>query len=479
MVVVGTQLGKVRGRDLGGVVSFEGIPYAAAPEGALRFRPPAPREPWAGVRDCTVAGTAAPQLPPTPRAPGVWRADDGLDCLNLNVWTPDPAGAGLPVMVWVHGGLWKYGSPRMPQYDGATLARSGVVVVSVGYRLGFEGFGHLPGVPANRGLHDQIAAFEWVRRNIAAFGGDPDAVTAFGQSAGAASVGYLLDTGLFRRAIAQSPPSGVHEPEAARAVTEKIAAAAGVPATLEAFETLPPEALLAVQDAPLTGRDGPTAFGPVADGELVTGPLWTAAAPDVDLVCGFTHEEFRGQGALPQGVGFDAVATAMGHDAAAYRAAYPGFDDSGLFVTLMSDVVYRIPALRAGGGAHARGRAHVDVRLRLEQPRRRCRARRGRAVRVRRRGEWLREAFPRRSTRRRVPRAFRGDPALVDGFRGDRRSRLARVRPHTPPHADLGRRTTCRKRSARPPLTEPLRGAGILPPNPTRHPRRSRFAARE
>ncbi|WP_210717439.1 carboxylesterase/lipase family protein [Amycolatopsis acididurans] len=353
MVVVGTQLGKVRGRDLGGVVSFEGIPYAAAPEGALRFRPPAPREPWAGVRDCTVAGTAAPQLPPTPRAPGVWRADDGLDCLNLNVWTPDPAGAGLPVMVWVHGGLWKYGSPRMPQYDGATLARSGVVVVSVGYRLGFEGFGHLPGVPANRGLHDQIAAFEWVRRNIAAFGGDPDAVTAFGQSAGAASVGYLLGTGLFRRAIAQSPPSGVHEPEAARAVTEKIAAAAGVPATLEAFETLPPEALLAVQDAPLTGRDGPTAFGPVADGELVTGPLWTAAAPDVDLVCGFTHEEFRGQGALPQGVGFDAVATAMGHDAAAYRAAYPGFDDSGLFVTLMSDVVYRIPALRLAE-AHTR-----------------------------------------------------------------------------------------------------------------------------
>jgi carboxylesterase type B len=362
--VVRTEAGQVRGHAQGGVLAFRGIPYAAAPEGPLRFRPPAPRPAWDGVRDCAAFGPAPPQLAPAPRAPAAWQPGDGLDCLTVNVWTPDIGAAGLPVLVWIYGGLWKHGASRMPQYDGATLARSGVVVVTVNYRVGFEGFGHLPGVADNRGLRDQIAALHWVRRNIAGFGGDPDTVTVFGQSAGAASTVLLLSTpatrGLFRRAIAQSVPSGYRGAEEAATATAKIAAAASVPPTVDGFAALPPEAILAVQDAPLTGpEDGLTAFGPVLDGDLVTGPPWTAvrAGRDVDLICGFTHEEYRGIGPAPAPPDVDlaAVAPILGLDpaiAAAYRDAHPGRDDADLFVQMLSDALIRIPTLRVAE-AHA------------------------------------------------------------------------------------------------------------------------------
>jgi carboxylesterase type B len=165
--IVKTDLGQVRGLDQGRIVSFRGLPFAAAPEGPLRFQPPAPRTGWDGVRDCAEFGSAPPQLSPAPSAPAAWRPGVGLDCLTLNVWSPGLGAAGLPVMVWIYGGLWKHGSASMPQYDAATLAGSGVVVVTINYRVGFEGFGHIPGVPDNRGLRDQIAALEWVQRNIA------------------------------------------------------------------------------------------------------------------------------------------------------------------------------------------------------------------------------------------------------------------------------------------------------------------------
>ncbi|MEO3786524.1 carboxylesterase family protein [Actinocorallia sp. B10E7] len=365
--VVKTVHGMVRGIDQGGVVSFRGIPYAAAPEGELRFQAPCPPEGWEGVRDAVGFGPAAPQLPPAPGAPPVWRPGDGLDCLRLNVWTPDAGGAGLPVMVWIQGGAWKAGSARMPHYDGALLAGSGVVVVTLDYRVGFEGFGHLPGAPDNRGLLDQLAALRWVRENIAAFGGDPDAVTVFGQSAGAASVVLLLaapaSEGLFRRAIAQSVPEGARTADEAGRITASLAAAARVEATLEGFAALPPESILAVQDAPLTGPGaGVSAFGPVVDGELVTGQPWTGigevAARRVELVCGYTREEFRGlfPGPPPPGVGPADVAASLGlgPDAvAAYREAYPGADDAGLFMVMMSDAVVRVPTMRVAE-AHAR-----------------------------------------------------------------------------------------------------------------------------
>ena len=324
--VVTTNSGAVRGQWRDGVLSALGIPYATAP----RFGAPEPRPPWDGIHDGGRFGTAAPQLPPAPGVPPAWQPSDGLDCLNLNVWTPSPGATGLPVMVWLHGGLWKHGATRMPQYDAARLASAGVVVVTVNYRLGFEGFGHVPGRPENRGLRDQLAALRWVRDNIAAFGGDPGAVTVFGQSAGAASTVLLSGSGLFQRAIAQSVPAGCLTVEEAAACTEMITEAAGAAVT-----ELPPEAILAVQDAPLRSRPGMTAFGPVIDGDVVTGPPWHAVGK-VDLVCGYTHEEFRGHGPVPA-ADVPTLAASVGLDPEA-ACAY-----DGSVVDLLSDVLVRMP----------------------------------------------------------------------------------------------------------------------------------------
>jgi carboxylesterase type B len=360
-----TAAGKVGGAVQDGITRFLGVPFAAAPEGPLRFRSPVPAPHWDGVRDAVAFGAAPPQVAPTPRAPSMWRPGDGLDCLTVNVWTPDPGSAGLPVMVWIYGGLWKHGAASMPHYDGATLAASGVVVVTFNYRVGFEGFGHLPGTEDNRGLRDQIAALEWVAQNIAAFGGDAANVTLFGQSAGAASIALLMGApaarGLFRRAIAQSIPAGVRTVAEAEAVTTTIARAAGIPATREAFAAAPPETVLAVQDEPLRERDGLTAFAPVVDGDLVTGPVWAAlregAGQDVELVCGFTHEEFRGQGAPPPpDVDLAIVAEAIGLEKQSvddYRRAHPHLSDPDLFTVMLSDALVRMPTTWVAE-AHAR-----------------------------------------------------------------------------------------------------------------------------
>ncbi|WP_067828480.1 carboxylesterase/lipase family protein [Actinomadura kijaniata] len=348
--VVRTRQGDVRGTVGDGVVTFKGVPFAAAPEGALRFRAPAPPAAWDGVRDASAFGAAPPQPPPAPGVPPAWRPGDGLDCLTLNVWTPAPGSARLPVMVWLYGGRWEIGAAGLPQYDGARLARSGVVVVTVNYRVGFEGFGHVPGAPDNRGLLDQLAALRWVRENAAAFGGDPDNVTVFGQSAGAASAAFLASagTGLFRRVIAQSIPNGLVTPGEARRTTERVADAAGV--SVADLASLPPEEIVRVQP--------PGAFGPVADGELVTGPPWARIRPDVDLVCGFTHEEYRSFAPVvdPAGVDPVQVAAAVGLPAGAvdaYRAALPGADGAALFTAIMSDAVVRMPTTWAAEN-HAR-----------------------------------------------------------------------------------------------------------------------------
>ncbi|SLK02290.1 para-nitrobenzyl esterase [Arthrobacter sp. P2b] len=213
--------GSVRGRTVtaGGVPvhSFLGVPYAEPPTGERRFRPPVPVSPWPGVLDGTAPGPAAPQNPESPAPPGakprIW-SEEG--CLNLNIWTPATDGPARPVMVWIHGGAYLSGSNSDGMYDGANLAAAGdAVVVTINYRLGALGFLHLadllgPGYEdsSNIALLDQLEALRWVRRNIAGFGGDPQNVTLFGESAGAAAIGTLLgmpaSEGLFRRAIMQS-----------------------------------------------------------------------------------------------------------------------------------------------------------------------------------------------------------------------------------------------------------------------------------
>ena len=203
--------GPISGRLDDGVRAYLGIPYAAPPVGDLRWKSPREVASWNQVRDCKDFGPSCPQ--PKQRDTGKYSED----CLYLNVWTPakTPA-AKLPVMVWIHGGAFNFGSSAQPEYDGRNLAKKDVVVVTINYRLGPLGFLVHPllsgesahHVSGNYGLLDQIAALKWVQRNIAAFGGDPGRVTLFGQSAGSRSVSLQmispLSKGLFHRAIAQS-----------------------------------------------------------------------------------------------------------------------------------------------------------------------------------------------------------------------------------------------------------------------------------
>ncbi len=210
----------VSASESGDVVVFRGIPYAAPPVGDLRWRPPQPAKAWEGVRECAKFGPAAPQVvsPLLNSFPGMsLGAQTNEDCLYLNVWTPAHRSAEkLPVMVWVHGGGYTFGADSQPLYEGTNLSRRGVIVVGMNYRLGALGFLAHPalnaesekGVSGNYGLLDQIEALRWVQKNIAAFGGDPERVTVFGESAGGNSVYSLvlspLAKGLFQRAIPES-----------------------------------------------------------------------------------------------------------------------------------------------------------------------------------------------------------------------------------------------------------------------------------
>jgi para-nitrobenzyl esterase len=208
--------GTVRGRAVGDILAFKGIPYAAPPVGQNRWRPPVSPPAWSGVRDAGAFGPACIQ--PTPGAPHIYSDDLGVtseDCLSLNVWTRSTTGRA-PVIVWIHGGSLVAGSSKERLYDGSALAAEGVVVVSINYRLGVLGYLAHPdlsaespaGISGNYGLMDQIEALRWVQRNIGAFGGDPANVTIAGESAGGLSVMYLMASpparGLFSRAIAQS-----------------------------------------------------------------------------------------------------------------------------------------------------------------------------------------------------------------------------------------------------------------------------------
>jgi len=308
-VETGIAAGVVRGFEKDGVARYLGVPYADPP---VRFAPPAPRTPWDGVRDCTVPGPNAPQpartFGPLDMTPILGAPRPGADYLTVDVWTP--GGTDLPVMVFVHGGAFVAGEPGAPAYDGTALAQAGVVLVSVTYRLGIEGFLPLAGGATNIGLRDQIAALEWVRDNAAAFGRDPGNVTVFGESAGAVSVGCLLGSplarGLFRRAITQSGNAEmVHSLPVTQAFAGRVAAALGVPATAEGFRSRTVEEALAVQAGMIgpaigdmrepDGSDpgfGLGAFAPVVGDDVLPEPPMAALA-EVAVLVGWNSEEFR------------------------------------------------------------------------------------------------------------------------------------------------------------------------------------------
>ena len=392
---VRTSSGGVRGSIENGVAVFRGIPFAKPPIGALRFRAPEPPQSWEGVRDAVAFGPPAPQaafpgappIPPERIASGEW--------LSVNVWTPDPGAAGLPVMVWIHGGAYLFGSSADPCSDGGRFANAGAVLVSCNYRLGVEGFAQIPGTPANRGLLDLVAALRWVAENIAAFGGDPANVTVFGESAGAGVISALLAVdsarGLFRRAIAQSVPGTFFTPDLAADITAAIAATAGVPATFEAFASTEPMRLVEASMS-VTGRMRQfprwgavrltdTPFSPVVDGEVLPRAPWRAllsgAARDVELLTGHNRDEYRlfiaASGRLGK-ISDDEAATVLDNFApapdgpAGYRKSYPEADSGRLFELVFSDWLFRMPSLHLAQAHAASGGRTFLYELVAEAP---------------------------------------------------------------------------------------------------------------
>lgn len=382
-MIVTTAQGSIEGLERSGILQFRGIPYAAAPVGERRFQPPAPPEPWDGIRDATAFGAMSVQETGGVQAfLGDAAHESGEDCLFLNVYTPACDGAARPVMVWIHGGGFINGSGSTPWYDGTSLATRGdVVVVTVNYRLGALGFLWLGDLDERfrssgvNGLLDQAAALAWVRDNIAAFGGDPGNVTVQGESAGAMSVSTLLALpaarGLFHRAIAQSGAAhNTFTPEVAGAITSQIMAALGVDdlaavlaASVHDLSAAGAKVESALYEDP-SGLGGPTgialamAFQPVVDGSfLPVDPLTAVAAgqaADVPFLTGTNLDEWNlfalmSPGGLDHPRLLGRLERLFGdgnlvHDA--YAASRPDATPDDLWNAVLTDATFRVPAIR-------------------------------------------------------------------------------------------------------------------------------------
>jgi para-nitrobenzyl esterase len=314
--------GAVQGRLEGDVTAYRGIPYAAAPVGDRRFVPPQPVPPWHDVRPPVKAGPNAPQrsraLPGLDIAPLIGRGwVEGDEYLTLDVLRPTTGGSGLPVMVFIHGGGFVVGSKDAGVQDGSTFARDGIVYVAFNYRMGVDGFLPIPGVPTNLGLRDMIAALQWVRDEIATFGGDPSNVTVFGESAGAMAVADLITSplahGLFARAIVQSGHGAMtRDVGVAQRLVRKVAGLLGVTPDKSGFASVTPGGRLldAVEKVSLPttrldlrgpdGREpvfGISRFIPVhGDDVLPVEPLEAlrnGAGAEVDLLIGSNADEMN------------------------------------------------------------------------------------------------------------------------------------------------------------------------------------------
>jgi para-nitrobenzyl esterase len=400
--LVQTTLGAVRGSTGDGVHVFKGIPYAAAPVGGRRFRPPVAREPWTGVRDATAYGPSCPQAfgvgEDNPGMLGVFRTwgmppkeeVQDEDCLVLNVWTPALDGT-RPVMFRIHGGGFAIGSGSWDWHDGSNLVRRGdVVVVTVNHRLGALGYTYLDDLlgpdyagSGNAGMLDLVAALEWVRGNIAGFGGDPDDVTIFGESGGGYKTTILLAMppakGLFRRAIIQSGPgNAVLDPtastEVARAMLEELGVDTDDPTKLG---ELPVQTILDASGAALARTVGnPLGMAPVRQpGVIPQDPgdaIAAGAAADIPVMVGTMRHEptlflaieasFTGG---PLQIDDDALlarVTGMAGDGAAdliaaYRSCEPDASPFELLATVQADQMMRRGSVAlaehklAGGGA--------------------------------------------------------------------------------------------------------------------------------
>jgi len=396
-VEAATTLGRVRGVDAGGIKTFKGIPYGASTAGAARFRPPADPAAWTGVRDALAYGPSAPQ-----REPGVARAESGLgvaaanlppegeDCLVLNVWTPAVGDARQrPVLFWCHGGGFVTGSGSSPVTDGTNLARRGdVVIVSINHRLNVLGFTHLAELGGSDfaqsgdvGMLDIVHALEWVRANIAEFGGDPGNVTVFGQSGGGRKVATLLAMpsakGLFHRAIIESGATIelVAPEQAARVARELLHELELQPRQWRELQTVPLATLMGAYFATVRRMnvDQMTmGFSPTVDGTAVAQhpfhPQAAAVSADVPLIIGSTRTELTSSAAAADFALDDAglrarVGELLGDSAShvldVYSRANPGASPSDLFFLIASDERYGAPVMKIAERRAALGRGPV------------------------------------------------------------------------------------------------------------------------
>ncbi|MEU2616861.1 carboxylesterase family protein [Streptomyces sp. NPDC007157] len=372
-VEIQVRTGRLRGRRTGTVDEFLGIPYAAAPVGPRRFLPPGPAPAWGGVRDATRFG-AAPLQPGSARA-RLLQGDPGAtdeDCLSLNVWTPADAPSGLPVLVWVHGGAFMNGAGSVPALRGASLAEAAsAVVVTVNYRLGALGFachGSLGAETAgadtaNLGLRDLVAALEWVRENIAAFGGDPGRVTLGGESAGAMCVALLslapAYSHLFAQAVLHSGVPALQSPAASERAVEALASRLGV--RVPELVTVPGARVLsATRDIAAEHRFWPTATGwlasPLADLQStapVRPTLITTTADEGTFF--FVDDEWPADVSRDKAV---SVLTAMLGPAVARRyaaAVQHAETPSSAAAAVITERLYTVPADQWAGRAAATG----------------------------------------------------------------------------------------------------------------------------
>lgn len=372
--------GVVDGFDDDGVLTFLGIPYAAAPVGNLRFKPPEPVTPWSGV---LVAGEWGP-TPPQPNLPiTAGLPPQGEDCLRVSVWTPSTTGSDRPVMAWIHGGAYSVMAASDPGWNGRNLARTAdVVVVSIEYRTGALGFLHLADAfgpefegSGCAGILDQIAALRWVGENAAAFGGNPANITLFGESAGAMSIGTLLAmpeaAGLFSKAVLQSGAShAVLDRETAAEGTGIFLGAAGVSDPGDLL-SMTPEQIVEIQVATtldiIRDRRGPEralgmAWAPVVDGLfLPQHPIDAVAegsAKEIPLIIGTTRDEFRLFSVLmsmPLPRDEEKLAARVRHvfgdrgdpdRAARGYVQDAGGDPAAAATDFLTDLIFRIPAER-------------------------------------------------------------------------------------------------------------------------------------
>lgn len=364
-LIAHTPLGKLRGAAVKGIAVWKGIKYAEAP----RFKAPVPVAAWQGVKDALAFGNISPQQ----ESSIAGKEPQSEDCLYLNVWSPAADAKKRPVMLWLHGGGFVIGSGSSQMYEGTEMAKNGdVVIVTINYRLGPLGFLYFndaeqkAGFENNLGIKDQIAALKWVKQNIAAFGGDPQQVTIFGESAGGTSVQTLMASpkaqGLFHKAIVQSGPSGIiWKPESAKVITNKYLSLLGLKKDeLEKMRTLPLDSIRAAEDKLtdwMVAELNDKVFCPVIDGDLLPYDIFTCVkqGSTIPLMIGTNRNESsifasKALHMMPNNhKDFEKYFQQVNTDSAKraqVTTAYNAYPRKKAVLDILTDAVFRVPAIR-------------------------------------------------------------------------------------------------------------------------------------